>query len=64
MASLKDCTVRGVCLARRKSDGKIRTDMPDGTVRYLTDEEWQVVLAERLRQAAGATASNLEQKNG
>jgi hypothetical protein len=31
--------VRGIAVIRRP-DGLIRYDAPDGTTRYITDEEW------------------------
>lgn len=40
-----------VCLVRRKSDGKIRCDMPDGITRYVTDEEWPEV--QRIQREHG-----------
>ena len=41
-------TRRGICVVRRKSDGKIKCDMPDGTTQFITDEEWKQELARRL----------------
>lgn len=32
-----------ICLVRRISDNKIRCKMPDGSTRYVTDEEWPEV---------------------
>ena len=37
---------RAICVVRRKSDGKIRYDAPDGTTRYITDEEWAAIETE------------------
>lgn len=34
-------TIYGRVLVRRKTDGKIKVDMPDGTTRFLTDEEYE-----------------------
>ncbi len=45
---------KGVILVRRKSDGKIRCGMPDGTTKYVTDEEWEKIFAERCAIAARA----------
>ena len=42
---------KGVILVRRKSDGKIRCGMPDGTTQYVTDEEWKKIFAERCEKA-------------
>jgi hypothetical protein len=32
----------------RAPDGRIKCDMPDGTTRLVTDEEWEKICAERL----------------
>ena len=44
---------RAIVLVIRESDGMIKTDMPDGTTRYLPRNEALRVMAERFAAAEG-----------
>ena len=41
---------RGAAAVVRKSDGKIKLDLPDGSIKWITREEWDRIAEERLKK--------------